>query len=340
MSSTWTDEHLGDLLTATFVAHEDDADPAVAQRIALTTTPTPRRAWPVVAAAGVVVLLVAVTVRALWPSDTTTQPSGPRPVPVEVSHHRTVAAAVAAELVARVPVPPGADPRGTDPPADLRLRAGVGAVDPTLTQTAWWIVPMSYRDLVAWYGWHTPADVRSTYTPGSASPAAAGVLSWSTGSATSAYTAPGIVVSYARRGAESTAVRVDVTLAARDDRTAATFVSQDVTRIDITRTDIVAPVAAPATVSVTSPGRVRRIVNAFNALDGAPSGAARALPCGSPVGDFHLYSLTFHWPGHSLAVGAGQILCGIGRRLTLDGVKLAPRLEDTDAFDALLEAAF
>ncbi len=55
----WTDERLVALLTDNFAAHEKDADPAVAHRIALTTTPARRRRWPLIAAAAAVVVLIA-----------------------------------------------------------------------------------------------------------------------------------------------------------------------------------------------------------------------------------------------------------------------------------------
>ena len=42
----WTDDQVVARLAETFAAHESEANPAVAQRIALTTGPAPRRRRP------------------------------------------------------------------------------------------------------------------------------------------------------------------------------------------------------------------------------------------------------------------------------------------------------
>jgi hypothetical protein len=66
---------------------------------------------------------------------------------------------------------------------------------------------------------------------------------------------------------------------------------------------------------------------------------AEGHACGSPVGIVYVYAVTFHWPGHTLAVDPGAELCGIGRGLTLDGTELTPTLENEDALDQILVGA-
>ena len=325
----WSDEHLADLLTATFAAHEEDADPLVAHRLALATPPAPRRVWPGLVAAAVVVLLVAVTVQALRPDDRTSEPAHPVPTPTEAGHNRRMAEAEAESLLVNVPLPPRARPTPDSPTPQLRrLRAQVGDVDPSLTRTGWWIVPMSYDDLVAWYEDAVPDSF-----------AEADGITWWTEAGTAAYTTPAVIVSVAHRGEVSTAMRVDVTLAARDDRTAVTYVPQGVTSVDLTRSFPYRPAPPPSTVTVVDRDRIESIVGAFNRLAGAPS-RETGTACGSPVGGTHWYALTFHWPGHTLAVSTGQPLCGIGRSLTLDGTRLPATLEDGGGINATLEAAF
>jgi hypothetical protein len=328
--SPWTDEHLTELLTASFTAHEEDADPAVAQRIALATAPAPRRTWPALAAGAalLVLLVLLVGAYALRPDDATPDPAMPTPAPTEVGHNRMVAIAEADTLLDSTPLPPRARPAAAAPSPRLRrLPAYIGDVEPSLTRTAWWVVPMSYDDVVAWYRTHVRADSEDAE------------LAWWTGAGTSAYTAPAVVVSYGRLGPLSTAVRVDVTLAARDVRTPSTFVPDDASSAEVTRSSIIGPDApTPVTVTVTDPARLDAIVDAYNDLEGAATGA-RPRACGSPTGDFRLYAVTFHWPGHTLAVDAGQPLCGTGRGLVLDGTALPQRLEDDDALDSALAAA-
>ena len=54
--TTWTDEHLEELLRDTFRAHEDLADPDRASAIA--DARAPRRRWPVILSAAAAVALV------------------------------------------------------------------------------------------------------------------------------------------------------------------------------------------------------------------------------------------------------------------------------------------
>ena len=73
-------------------------------------------------------------------------------------------------------------------------------------------------------------------------------------------------------------------------------------------------------------------VAAFDALKGDFASTA-PHPCGSPVGLVYTYAVTFHWPGHTLVVDPGQALCGVGRRLTLDGSHLPQTLQDDSELD-------
>ncbi len=196
---------------------------------------------------------------------------------------------------------------------------------------------MSYRELVHWYGAHSPANLGSAYFPdGSLSPH--GDLDWAIHVDTTAYSPPAALVSYAREGPNRTAIRTDVTLAARYDRTASTVAPRNVTRIDITRTVLGGP-ARPKAAAVTDPALLTRITAAFNNLTGAFARVGPAA-CGSPTSGTYVYAVTFHWRGHTLAVDPGTPLCGVGMGLTLDGVRLPQALEDNPSLDAALEGAF
>ena len=266
------------------------------------------------------------------PQLTVTPPSPRTP---EASRNRALAAAEVTRVLATIPIPPGAKVyRSRHHGGRLgHLGCQCGAVDPSLTRTRWWMVPMSYSELVHWYGAHSPANLGSAYYPdGSLSPS--GDLYWGIQVDSTAYSAPAALVSYSRRGPKRTTIRTDATLASRYDRTASTFVPHSVTRIDITKTALGGPTSA----TVTDPALLTRVTWAFNNLSGA---FAHTLPvaCGSPTGDAYVYAVTLHWSGHTLAVDPGAPLCGVGMGLTLDGVKLPQTLEDDRTLDAALETA-
>jgi hypothetical protein len=263
---------------------------------------------------------------------TSTGPSAP-----EVGQNRALARAVVTHVAATMRIPPGAELDESPHHAGRlgHLGCQCGPVDPSLTRTRWWTVPMPYGALVHWYAAHSPARLGSAYFPdGSVSPH--GDLFWEMQAASAAYSAPTAVVSYVRSGPGSTALRTDVTLAARDDRTASTLVPPEVTRVDITRTALGGP-AHPEYGTVTDPRLLARVTSAFNHLIGAFA-RARPVACGSPAGDAYVYAVTFHWRGHTLAVDPGAPLCGVGLGLTLDHVHLPQRLQGDRTLDAALEA--
>jgi hypothetical protein len=261
------------------------------------------------------------------------------PTPAVDGANRDLASTEAVRVLGTIPVPPGSTRSNAVPAPRLRhLRVFNGSVDLSLSRTNWWTVPLSYSDLVAWYDAHTPANIGSAYGPDSTSPVPGGDLYWQTHGTSESYSSPSVVVSYARLGATTTAIRTDVTLAARYDRTAVTLVPAMVTSIDITKSAIDGPATPPATATVADPALLSSVISAFNNLDGAMA-HAEPFACGSPVGVVYVYAVTFHWPGHALAVDPGASLCGIGRGLTLDGVKLPQTLADDAALDAALQDA-
>jgi hypothetical protein len=255
--------------------------------------------------------------------------------------NRRLAIKEAARRIAHFPVPPRATRADALPPNAgylRRLRAQDGEVDTSLTRTQWWLVSIGYRRLINWYVAHTPADRRETQYP-NGRVATQAVLDWDTHGHSSAYSQPAMIVAYTRLGPHSTAIRTDVTLAARADRTARTLVPATVTRIEITRQAIDGPNASPQTVTVTDQEHLNTVVAAFDRDPGwyrsvEPSG------CGSPVGIVYLYAVTFYWPHHRLAADSGEPLCGIGRKLTRDNTTLPQTLSDDDSLDAALKTAF
>ena len=103
------------------------------------------------------------------------------------------------------------------------------------------MVPPRYDRLVAWHAARTPADMGSTRPADSASSEPAAGFLWATGDRSTAYSTPIDVVAYARLGEHRTAIRIDVTLAARADRTAQTLAPTTVTSIDVTKRAVDGP---------------------------------------------------------------------------------------------------
>ncbi len=264
------------------------------------------------------------------------------PAPAAAGRNRSLAAAAAAAAFAHFLVPPKSTRLSFAPrqaPGLRQLGAHVEPVDTTLTRTTWWLVPLPYGRLVAWYAARTPADVRSTYPPSSTSPVPQGEFYWFTTDRSAAYSTPVEVIGYARLGAHLTAIRTDVTLAARADRTAQTLVPPTTTSMDITKRAIDGDDTSPRTVTVTDPGRVRSVVQAFDGLSGAYD-SVNPHGCGSPAGIVYTYAVTFRWPDHTLVVDAGAALCNVGRGLTRDGYHLPQTLQDKPELDDALSTAF
>jgi hypothetical protein len=257
------------------------------------------------------------------------------PTPAVEGTDRAAAQAAVTSLAAAFPVPPGSTGASTAPARRLR-RLGLesGAIDPTLTATAWWVVPRSYRAVVRWYAAHTPARTGSARYPGGRI-GDQGDLYWPAGPASPAYARPVEVVGYVALSARRTAIRVDVTTAARYDRTAPTLAPDGVTSVHVSRTVDSVSGKHTSAVTVTDAGDVARLVAAFDRLRGSYAGTLPS-PCGSPVGPITSYTVTYAAPGHTLVVGAGAPLCAIGRPLTLDGTELPETLADSAAYDALL----
>lgn len=356
----WTDEDVATGLVATFRIHSTDIDPGNAQRIALTTPRVPGPLWratvtAALAAVAVVVVVVAIGAYAIHasrpersPAATQTSAGGPdssQPSvtsPVEAGANRTAAASAAAQAFKHVPVPPGSTRTSSAPRSRWLRHLGCqcGEVDETLTRTGWWTVPLSYPDMLRWYETHTPANTSGSYYDiAKTEPSPHAELAWSTTTKSAAYSSPEIVITYVRLGATTTALRVDVTLAARYERTAQTLAPPIVTSVEIIRSAQSGDAAsAHIDKTITDPVTLTAIVNAFNNLKGAYAHTLHAA-CGSPVGTTYLYAVTFTWPSHTLTNDPGSPLCGIGRGLTLNGTTVPTTLDGTVAFDNVLRNA-
>jgi hypothetical protein len=262
--------------------------------------------------------------------------------PGAAAANRALAMAAAARAFRHFPVPPGSTriTRAPDRAPRLRgLHAYIGPVDKTLTRTGWWLVPLRYDRLVAWYVSHTPADRGSAYYADGTGPAPDAQIYWQTRHRSPAFSPPAEVVAYTTLGPHATAIRTDVTLAARVDRTADTLVPATVTSLAITKRAIDGPDTTPKTVTITDRSHILDVVAAFDRASGAYA-SVEPGPCGSPGGIVYIYAVTFHWPDHTLVVDPGQALCGVGRGLNLDGSQLPQTLEDDAELNNALSAAF
>jgi hypothetical protein len=250
--------------------------------------------------------------------------------------------AAAAHAIVHFPVPPGSTRIDAPPPHArhlTRLRVFDLPVDQTLTQTRWWLVPLRYDRLVAWYVANTPADRDTASYHAGGRLAREAEVDWQTHHTSKAFSPPTDVVAYTGLGPHLTAIRTDVTLAARADRTAKTLVPTTVTSVQITRRAIDGTDTTPTTITTTDQSRIFHVIAAFNRVRGDYV-SSESFGCASPVGIIHLYAVTFHWPGHTLAVGAGVPLCAIGRTLTLDGAKLPQTLSNSHVLNRALKVAY
>jgi hypothetical protein len=263
------------------------------------------------------------------------------PKPASAGAHRSLAVAAANRAITHFPLPPGSTRIDAPPRHAPRLRRShvdFVPVDPSLTRTRWWLVPLPYAKLVSWYVAHTPADRNTTsyHRGGRSLPQAQ--MYWRIHSTPKAYSPPVEVVGYAKLGPHLTALRTDITLAARADRTKETLVPATVTSLQITKRAIDGPDASPRSITVTDPSRISPIVAAFDRVRGDYTSGGTA--CGSPAGLIYRYAVTFHWARHTLVVAAGEPLCEIGRSHTLDGVKLPETLDEGHQLVRSLKTAF
>lgn len=277
-----------------------------------------------------------------------TQPATPIstpviPHPATAGSNRHLAMVAAAHTIKHFPVPPGAT-RIDAPPPDgrylRRLHAFIHPVDTSLTRTRWWLVPRRHDRLVAWYVAHTPAERGTTLISGASRPSPEAEVYWQTQKVSKAYSSPAEVVAYTRLGPHLTAIRTDVTLAARADRTAKTLVPTTVTSLRITRSAMDRSGTSPETVTVTDQGHIFAVIAAFNRVPGEYA-SFEPHGCGSPGGRrAYYYAVTFHWPGHTLDVDTGKPLCQIGRSLTFDDARLPQTLTDSPKLNRSLRAAY
>lgn len=264
------------------------------------------------------------------------------PHPARAGSNRRLAVVAAARAIRHFPVPPGSTRIGAPPPRApylRRIHAFIQQVDTSLTRTRWWLVPRRYDRLVAWYVAHTPAVRGTTLTHGKSRPSPEADMGWQTQTVSKAYSSPAEVVAYTRLGPHLTAIRTDVTLAARADRTAETLVPATVTSLEISTRPLNASDAPSRTVTVTEQSLLFAVLAAFNGVPGEYV-SVEPFGCASPTGIPHYYAVTLHWPGHTLAVDEGQPLCQIGRSLTLDGARLPQTLTHSHRLDKSLRAAF
>lgn len=278
-----------DLLRETFASHESLADSARAQEIARTTA---RRArwWPAVVAAAAVVVLVAggAAYLSLRGGDDAVAPSPPAAsattgsATVDGGHKdlvpragsfEGVTRAEAARLLHALPLPRGSIEHTTSPiPALQHGYVGTSTGDARLGRTTWWTVPVSDSKFSSWLSQHRPAGtqvdemgVDSSHSNYAGRDVRTTIYS---GAATTAWGPTTVVVTHASYRGE-TAVRIDVEIAARFARTAATLAGQHVTRVDITRTMSGAGPLQNRSVSVTDHDAVAALSFEFDHILGA-----------------------------------------------------------------------
>jgi hypothetical protein len=279
-------------------------------------------------------------VNATGPATPLETPVVPHPGTSGANRRRAMAAS--ARVLRHFPVPPGSTRIDAPPPRARylrRLHYFNLPVDQSLTRTRWWLVPRRYDRLVAWYVARTTANRDTTsYHPGGRSGPRAD-FHWQTHHTSKAFSPPTDVVTYIRLGPHLTAIRTDVTLAARADRTVKTLVPAAVTSLQITKRTIDGTDTTPTTTTITDQASIFAVIAAFDRVRGAYV-STESFGCGDPVGIVHVYAVTFRWPGHTLAVGEGEPLCDVGRKLTLDGSQLPQTLTESHRLNAALEAAY
>ena len=264
------------------------------------------------------------------------------PSPAKAGANRALAKIEVAQEIRTFPVPPGSTSIDAPPPHARhleKLRDFTLPLDQSLTRTRFWLVPQNFNAVVAWYVHHYPADRDTASYHHGGRLASRASVHWQPHVTSKAFSRPTKVVSYVRLGPRMTAIRADVTLAARADRTSETLVPNSVTSLEIGKWTIDGKGGDPTFVTTTDQGNIFRVIDAFNQVPGDYA-SSESFGCASPVGVEHVYSVAFHWPGHTLTVDAGVPLCSVGRKLTLNGAKLPQDLANSHRLNRALKDAF
>ncbi|GAB3774522.1 hypothetical protein FB382_003770 [Nocardioides ginsengisegetis] len=356
----WTDDDLAVLLKASMAARERDIDPERARELAQSARPA-RRRWPaVVAAAAAVALLSGLTAYVAAhnagrgpspagqaPSSSPTVGSGDIPQGTTEENRRRAVAASEATLAAFSP-PEGSARLEGQPEGWPAGGMTLGASDLGLSRTAWWSVPMSKAEVVAYLSDHSPAGMLNR--SGVSDPSGGGIASTSYETTTSpdpaAFTAPLLLVQFMQMG-DRTVLRVDTFLAAR-------YAVPDEARIppdvSVIRIDRVAPLSTrggqggdpyPAPVRLTRPadtGLMDDLVAGFNALYGSIT-ASGYVGCPAPSLPLARDTVTFQTADtnatpHTI-VAELEPDCRGQVRVSLDGTQLPVTL-DPGGWDQLV----
>lgn len=348
---TWNDAELGALITAACVSREPLADPSAAARIA-TSPITPVRRWPaVLAAAAAVLLVIGGTSYVVTRNDSWTVPSiSPTPgptVPAAADADNLRAAAQASERVLRtVQVPTNArrlDGRPTSWPDP-----GSGSnTDPRLTRTAWFSTSLTVDQVTRFLRTHLPRGRRVSGAdagrPLAVKGGADGSLSLSYSvlrrTASTAYDDPALIAEWKRLG-DVTVIRFEALGFARRARTAATFVSGQVTSLRLTRyVEEERGYRGPSTsvdLDVVDPAVVNRLVDEVNGLRASYAWAlGDRCPYRLPTD----YTLTFRTPGQEIAYRWRSDACSNPVRVSVDGRPVEPTLDQGDLSAAVDQVA-
>lgn len=254
--------------------------------------------------------------------------------------NRAAATAEAQHLLDETPLPAGAVPQATSPTPVLvhQDQGGPLEQDTSLDRVAWWTVPVSTDDVAAYVAAHSPTDLTAgVATGGTETNTKTGTsVSWTQqdflGTGTDAYTTPELWLTWTAYDG-GTAVRAEVYIGARWPRSARSYVTGPIRRVDVRihrDPDPMLGAGEHVSASYTARSKVRRLRTLFDALIGGLHNEGEVLMMSCPSSGTETTTLVFHLL-HGHLVRVRDIAAGCGDRLQVwrDGRRVSPPLDPT-----------
>jgi hypothetical protein len=344
-----TDDQLETLLRDTFRSREPLADPDAARRMARSVV-APARRWPAYVAVAAAVLVVALVGAFLANGHDAQQPPvvDPSPPPATTAtyqENRALAAAESARVVELAPLPESATRLPRKPAGWPGGGTFLGPADASLTETAWWSVPVDADSFETYLKAHEPDGMHREEDGGGSMSDLEGhvVLDLSytqdESAAPDAYLPVSLLVQWMADG-DHTLVRADTSTAAREVRTPETYIDAEVTAVDIERVVPHPPDNQRLpTVHLTAPDDSADIARLVDAVNGLPASIKPAFVASCPFpGDPRPFvTLTFHTAAGTV-VAHLETACWGQVEIRRDGTPVRPTLDPGELTEAVESA--
>jgi hypothetical protein len=349
----WTDAEISTLIADAMTAHEDDVDADRARELAFGVEPS-RRHWPAVMAASVAVIVVGgvalyVAVRsgddAAAPATTGPTSGGDTTatsVPGTTAENRQLAIAASEAALASMPVPEGSVELNGKPDGWPGGSMGLGPADWRLGRTAWWSVPLSVDEVVAFLTENAPAGMRrpegeEVVPDGNSDGVGYTDYSVISPAEPAAYTGPSLLVQFKQIG-DNTVLRLDTFLAARYAVSPQHRITGEVSAVQIVRVRPGKPFGSDdggplPTVRLEEPADaalINKLVDSFNGLYGSAADVA-AMGCPFPGDPAPEDTVTFFVRNDDgtdgTVVAKAELACWGQVQVTVGGTRLQVSLD-------------